>query len=244
MKNAQIGLYVGAVWVIPLLFVNIFNSNQYFCEWTIKSLVELHGRRGWTYQPHYAPETLHYQYRGCIKRKGTFIKGQRMPRSACASAQFDQDPRCPLKEILDIAEHTNWQLTRDWVHRMIWIYAFLIRTEIPFCLRRPIFLAWQRKPKTSLCIQSSQAVFKGAVQCPGKQLIVSGFNDTSTLVGHFVSSPRKREKRDRRDKREGQGRNGSEETEEIKTSPSTLTCYKDSRPCPTVSQYQLDATVT
>ena len=36
------------------------------------------------------------------------------------------------------------------------------------------------------------------------------FNDTSTLVGHFVSSPREREKRDRRDskrdEREGQGR--------------------------------------
>ena len=78
-----------------------------------------------------------------------------------------------------------------------------------------------------------------------------GFNDTSTLVGHFVSSPREREKRDRRDsrgdEREGQGRkrnkNESEETE-IKTSPSTLTCYKDSRSCPTVSQYQLDAPVT
>ena len=27
-------------------------------------------------------------------------------------------------------------------------------------------------------------------------LIELGFNDTSTLVGHFVSSPRKREKRD------------------------------------------------
>ena len=27
-------------------------------------------------------------------------------------------------------------------------------------------------------------------------LIVFGFNDTSTLVGHFVSSPREREKRD------------------------------------------------
>ena len=27
-------------------------------------------------------------------------------------------------------------------------------------------------------------------------------------------------------------------------SPSTLTCYKDSRPCPTVNQYQLDALVT
>ena len=41
-------------------------------------------------------------------------------------------------------------------------------------------------------------------------LIVLGFNDTSTLVGHFVSSPREREKSDRRDsrrdEREGQGR--------------------------------------
>ena len=37
-----------------------------------------------------------------------------------------------------------------------------------------------------------------------------GCNDTLTLVGHFVSSPRKREKRDRRDsrgdEREGQSR--------------------------------------
>ena len=59
------------------------------------------------------------------------------------------------------------------------------------------------------------------------QLIVLGFNDTSTLEGHFVSSPREREKRDRResrgDEREGQGRkrnrNESEETEKIKTFP-------------------------
>ena len=80
---------------------------------------------------------------------------------------------------------------------------------------------------------------------------VLGFNDTSTLVGHFVSSPREREKRDRRDSRsdesEGQGRkrnrNESEETEEIKTSPSTLTCYKDSKPCPTVSQFPQDPVV-
>ena len=58
-------------------------------------------------------------------------------------------------------------------------------------------------------------------------LIVLGFNDTSTLEGHFVSSPREREKRDRResrgDEREGQGRRRnrkeSEETEEIKTFP-------------------------
>ena len=60
-----------------------------------------------------------------------------------------------------------------------------------------------------------------------QKLIELGFNDTSTLVGHFVSSPREREKRDsrdsRRDESEGQGRkrnrNESEETEEIKTSP-------------------------
>ena len=59
------------------------------------------------------------------------------------------------------------------------------------------------------------------------ELIVLGFNDTSTLVGHFVSSPREREKRDRRDsrgdERQEQGRkrkmNEPEETEEIKTSP-------------------------
>ena len=63
-------------------------------------------------------------------------------------------------------------------------------------------------------------------QQPGS-LIVLGFNDKSTLVGHFVSSPREREKRDRRDSRgdetEGQGRkrnrNESEEKEEIKTFP-------------------------
>ena len=55
-------------------------------------------------------------------------------------------------------------------------------------------------------------------------LIVLGFNDRSTFVGHFVSSPREREKRDSSgDEREGQGRkknrNESEETEDIKTFP-------------------------
>ena len=38
-------------------------------------------------------------------------------------------------------------------------------------------------------------------------LVVLGFNDMSTLVGHFVSSPREREIRDsREDETEGQGR--------------------------------------
>ena len=59
-------------------------------------------------------------------------------------------------------------------------------------------------------------------------LIELGFNDTSTLVGHFVSSFREREKRDRRDsreverKRQGSRENdwqssNSEITEEMKT---------------------------
>ena len=57
-------------------------------------------------------------------------------------------------------------------------------------------------------------------------LIEFVFNDTSTLVGDFPSSPKKRGKRARResrDEKEGHGRhrnkNESEETEEIKTFP-------------------------
>ena len=36
--------------------------------------------------------------------------------------------------------------------------------------------------------------------------------------------------------------NEIEETEEIQTFPSTFTCCKDSRPCPTVRKYQLHDT--
>ena len=41
-------------------------------------------------------------------------------------------------------------------------------------------------------------------------MLVLGFNDTSTLVAHFVSSPRERQKRDRRDSR-GDERDGTGE---------------------------------
>ena len=37
--------------------------------------------------------------------------------------------------------------------------------------------------------------------------------------------------------------NESEGKEEIRTFPTTITCCKDNRPCPTVSQYQLDTPV-
>ena len=60
-------------------------------------------------------------------------------------------------------------------------------------------------------------------------LIVLRFNDTSTLVGQFVSSPREREKKSKeiieemkeRD-REERNRNESEETEEINYIPLPL----------------------
>ena len=59
-------------------------------------------------------------------------------------------------------------------------------------------------------------------------------------MGHFVSSPRERANRDRRDsrreEREGQRRKVENESEE------TEVC-KDSRPCPSASQYQMDTLV-
>ena len=65
---------------------------------------------------------------------------------------------------------------------------------------------------------SSQMYFCLLFYC---DLIVLGFNDTSTLVGHFVLSPRERKTDSRGDEREGQvrkrNRNESEETEEIRT---------------------------
>ena len=49
---------------------------------------------------------------------------------------------------------------------------------------------------------SVKGIFGNSIhQISHKGLIVLRFNDMSTLVGHFVSSPRAREKRDRRDSR-------------------------------------------
>ena len=46
-------------------------------------------------------------------------------------------------------------------------------------------------------------------------LIELGFNDTSTLVGHFfLSSPREREKRDSRGDKRGTGKRNRNESEE------------------------------
>ena len=64
-------------------------------------------------------------------------------------------------------------------------------------------------------------------------------------MGHFVSSPREREKEIEEiaeemkegDKQERGTGMKVKKQKKYKHSPSTLTYYKDSRPCPTVSQY-------
>ena len=75
----------------------------------------------------------------------------------------------------------------------------------------------------------------------------------STFLGHLCRLPEKgrkkieeivEEMKERNREERRTELNESEETEEIKTFPFTLTCFKDSRPCPTVSQYQLDALTT
>ena len=95
------------------------------------------------------------------------------------------------------------------------------------CLVRSVYLTTRLllSPPSGLSVLCT--FFRQKLTTALLDLIVLGFNDTSTLEGHFVSSPREREKRDRResrgDEREGQGRkrnrNESEETEEIKTFP-------------------------
>ena len=47
------------------------------------------------------------------------------------------------------------------------------------------------------------------------------FKDTSTLVGHFLSSPREREKRDRRDRRIGDERERQEKKKKKKKKKRT-----------------------
>ena len=110
------------------------------------------------------------------------------------------------------------------------LFVYIFYTIQPFCKQT-------RKALIRLCKCTIWS---------GPSLIALGFNNTSTLVGHFVSSSREREKRDRRISRgDERGTEEKEEqewkTEEIKKhSPFALTCYKDSRPCLTVGQYQLD----
>ena len=100
--------------------------------------------------------------------------------------------------------------------RLVW---FLFPPKLTLRCQRQSNLYYEQK----LRFLSNKNIETGTTS----DLIVLGFNDTSTLEGHFVSSPREREKRDRResrgDEREGQGRKRnrkeSEETEEIKTFP-------------------------
>ena len=90
--------------------------------------------------------------------------------------------------------------------------------------------------------------FKGVLH-GADWVIVLAFNDTSKLVVILCRLPEKGGKVTEEIVEEMKDRDREERGTEIKVkkqkhSTSTLTCYKDSRPCPTVSQYQLDAPVT
>ena len=72
------------------------------------------------------------------------IYGQRRPRSAYASAQFDQDLPWPLTESLDTTEYMHGEQRPRWylrMRRMIWICVFCICSKALFRLTRPILLS-------------------------------------------------------------------------------------------------------
>ena len=79
----------------------------------------------------------------------------------------------------------------------------VLRTQEQYIRPRVLKERWLEERTGSSSLNYFQAVFTHAVvessQPPA--LIVLGFNDMSTLEGHFVSSPREREKRDRRESR-------------------------------------------
>ena len=128
---------------------------------------------------------------------------QRRLRSACTSTQSNQSLHCPPEDAYD-----HW----------LPVLSTFFRQKLTTALK---------KGSSRQLSVSGERMYTILVEPLRGLLIVLEFNDTSTLEGHFVSSPREREKRDRResrgDEREGQGRkrnrNESEETEEIKTFP-------------------------
>ena len=150
----------------------------------------------------------------------------------------------------------------DPLSRILLIYSLISRTVKPIYFQNDIRAEAQENVMMKTCLHNFDSLkphlyivklgFTGVYIIFFCSWIVLGFNDKSTIVGHFVSSPREREKSDRRDsgrdEREEEGRkrnrNQSEETEEIKHSLSAFTYYKDSRPCSTVNQNQLGAPVT
>ena len=77
------------------------------------------------------------------------------------------------------------------LHHDPWNNAFKAKIEKQ---EEKIFVIWSLKEE--ICSPSLSE--KGSTL--KDWLIVLGFNDTSALVGHFVSSPRERETRDRRDR--------------------------------------------
>ena len=161
-----------------------------------------------------------------LKRWLSTIESMSIPTTY--NAQHTKRTLCNLrttKAQISLHIHAGWSGPPLSTYRMKGYCSICLQTEnVQIRLHR-----CSSSPGHSLFAYGIRAFFPHCASsinhCPADWLIVLGFNDTSTLEGHFVSSPREREKRDRResrgDERERQGRkrnrNESEETEEIKT---------------------------
>ena len=97
---------------------------------------------------------------------------------------------------------------------VVFLFSVLLALRLPRLGRRELILVlFVYLFDLSLLVSSSSCCLGRAAVCddgtPWTFLLII-FNDTKTLVGHYVSSPRERDKRDRRDsrgdEREGQGR--------------------------------------
>ena len=83
-----------------------------------------------------------------------------------------------------------------------------MQIQISWLLQKPTDLDLHCLQRQGISTFSKTSVYKckknnflHAEPAPSANLIVLGFNNTSTVVGHFMSCPREREKRDRRDSR-------------------------------------------
>ena len=185
----------------------------------------------WSYEQHHAKTSL-----GMCR--------QQRSRSACTFMQADQGLHCPLTESLDTAECMESKGVNDTL-RMIWIstsWKALFRLTRPICKQRRPRPAWKTaetdqnfsmfsRYASSMCTPYN-TLFDGV---PGRlRCIEFLFNDTSTIVGHFVSSPRGRKGTDelaeeRKENQRGWRKRWMTVQQQTNLPPSP-TCYKNSSP--------------
>ena len=83
--------------------------------------------------------------------------------------------------------------------KIIWsTQAFYFYSSLPKAFLKEISRKSKKKKKKKKKKKNGIIRIPKDIRVIDDWLIVLGFNDTSTLVGHFVSSPREGEKREKR----------------------------------------------